>query len=33
MTEGSLEELHKLAANLPLSRDHAILHELLRVTR
>ena len=30
VTEGSLEELHKLAANLPLSRDHAILHELLR---
>ena len=30
MTENTLEELHALGANLPLSRDHAILHELLR---
>lgn len=30
VTESTLEELGKLAANLPLHRDHAILHELLR---
>ena len=30
VTENTLEELHTLGANLPLSRDHAILHELLR---
>jgi cell division protein FtsA len=30
VTENTLEELHGLGANLPLSRDHAILHELLR---
>ncbi len=30
VTETTLEELTKLAANLPLNRDHAILHELLR---
>jgi cell division protein FtsA len=30
VTENTLEELHALGANLPLSRDHAILHELLR---
>jgi len=30
VTETTLEELNKLAANLPLSRDHVILHELLR---
>ncbi len=30
VTGGTLEELHQLAAHLPLPRDHAILHELLR---
>ena len=30
VTETTLEELNKLAANLPLGRDHVILHELLR---
>jgi cell division protein FtsA len=30
VTEETLEELNKLASNLPLNRDHAILHELLR---
>ena len=30
VTEGTLEELHQLAAHLPLPRDHAVLHELLR---
>ena len=30
VTEGTIEELHKLAAHLPLPRDHAILHEVLR---
>ena len=30
VTETTLEELNALAANLPLNRDHAILHELLR---
>lgn len=30
VTESTLEELHALGANLPLGRDHAILHELLR---
>ena len=30
VTEGTIEELQKLAAHLPLPRDHAILHEVLR---
>jgi len=30
VTEQTLDELNKLASNLPLNRDHAILHELLR---
>lgn len=30
VTEETLAELEQLAANLPLNRDHAILHELLR---
>lgn len=30
VSESTLEELSKCAANLPLHRDHAILHELLR---
>jgi cell division protein FtsA len=30
VTEDTLEELNKLASNLQLNRDHAILHELLR---
>ena len=30
VTEDTLEELNTLASNLPLNRDHAILHELLR---
>ena len=30
VTGETLEDLNKLAANLPLNRDHAILHELLR---
>ena len=30
VTAETLEELNKLASNLPLNRDHAILHELLR---
>ena len=30
VTEVTIDELEKLAANLPLTRDHAILHEVLR---
>ena len=30
VTEVTIHELEKLAANLPLTRDHAILHEVLR---
>ena len=30
VTEGTIEELQKLATHLPLPRDHAVLHEVLR---